>query len=39
MALAVQHSPLLVGKRPIDLLKQERTEEIVEAARTVYEYP
>lgn len=35
----VQRSPLLAGKRPIDLLKQDRAEEVVEAARTVYEYP
>lgn len=35
----VQHSPLLAGRRPIDLLKQDRTEEVVEAARTIYEYP
>jgi hypothetical protein len=35
----VQRSPLLGGKRPIDLLKQDRKDEVVEAARTVYEYP
>lgn len=34
----VQHSPLLGGKRPIDLLKQGRIDKVVEAARTVYEY-
>ncbi|WP_260581989.1 antitoxin Xre/MbcA/ParS toxin-binding domain-containing protein [Sphingopyxis sp. PET50] len=34
----VQHSPLLAGKRPIDLLKQDRKNEVVEAARTVFEY-
>lgn len=35
----VQRSPLLGGKRPVDLLKQGRVEEVVEAAGTVYEYP
>jgi hypothetical protein len=35
----VQQSPLLGNKRPIDLLKQDRKEEVVEAARTVFEYP
>jgi len=35
----VQHSPLLGNKRPIDLLKQDRKNEVVEAARTVFEYP
>jgi len=35
----VQGSPLLGGKRPIGLLKQDRAEEVVEAARAVYEYP
>lgn len=33
----VQPSPLLGGKRPIDLLKQDRQDEVVEAARTVFE--
>lgn len=32
----VQRSPLLRNKRPIDLLKQDRVEEVVEAAWTVY---
>jgi hypothetical protein len=35
----VQRSPLLGNKRPIDLLKQGRIEEVVEAARTVFEHP
>lgn len=35
----VQQSPLLGSKRPIDLLKQDRKDEVVEAARTVFEYP
>jgi len=35
----VQQSPLLGNKRPIDLLKQDRKGEVVEAARTVFEYP
>ena len=35
----VQPSPLLGNKRPIDLLKQDRKEAVVEAARTVFEYP
>lgn len=35
----VQQSPLLGNKRPIDLLKQDRQDEVVEAARTVFEYP
>lgn len=35
----VQQSPLLSGKRPIDRLKQDRKDEVVEAARTVFEYP
>lgn len=35
----VQPSPPLGGKRPIDLLKQDRQDEVVEAARTVFEYP
>src|SRR3546814_20142461 len=30
----VERSPLLAGKRPIDLLKQDRRDEGVEAART-----
>lgn len=35
----VQQSPLLRNKRPIDLLKQDRKDEVVEAARIVFEYP
>lgn len=35
----VQQSPLLANKRPIDLLKQDRRDEVVDAARTVFEYP
>lgn len=35
----VQQSPLLSGKRPIDLLKRDRRDEVVEAARVVFEYP
>lgn len=35
----VHQSPLLGNKRPIDLLKQDRKGEVVEAARTVFEYP
>lgn len=35
----VERSPLLTGKRPIDMLKQDRRDEVVEAARTVFEYP
>ena len=35
----VQQSPLLGSKRPIDLLKQDRKDAVVEAARTVFEYP
>ncbi|ALC11475.1 antitoxin Xre/MbcA/ParS-like domain-containing protein [Sphingopyxis sp. 113P3] len=35
----VQQSPLLGNMRPIDLLKRERKDEVVEAARTVFEYP
>lgn len=35
----VQQSPLLANKRPIDLLKQDRRGEVVEAARTVFEHP
>jgi hypothetical protein len=35
----VQQSPLLGNKRPIDLLKQDRRDKVVEAARTVFEYP
>jgi hypothetical protein len=35
----VQASPLLGGKRPIDLLKQDRRREVVEAARTVFDRP
>jgi hypothetical protein len=35
----VQPSPLLGNKRPIDILKQGRIDKVVEAARTVYEYP
>lgn len=35
----VQQSPLLGNKRPVDLLKQDRRDEVVEAARTVFEYP
>ncbi len=35
----VQPSPLLGSKRPIELLKQDRRDEVVEAARTVFEYP
>lgn len=32
-------SPLLGNKRPIDLLKQDRSREVVEAARTVFDRP
>ena len=35
----VQESPLLGNKRPIDLLKQDRKDEVMDAARTVFEYP
>lgn len=35
----VQHSPLLAGKRPIDLLRQERKDAVVDAARTVFAHP
>jgi len=35
----VQPSPLLANKRPIDLLKQDHKDEVVEAARTVFGYP
>lgn len=35
----VQQSPLLKNKRPIDLLKQDHKDEVVEAARIVFEYP
>ena len=35
----VQSSPLLGGKRPIDLLKQDRRQEVVAAARTVFDHP
>ncbi|WP_041393299.1 antitoxin Xre/MbcA/ParS-like domain-containing protein [Sphingobium sp. SYK-6] len=35
----VQQSPLLANKRPIDLLKQDRRDEVVEAAWTVFEHP
>jgi hypothetical protein len=35
----VQRSPLLGNKKPIDLLKQDRTGEVLEAARIVFEYP
>lgn len=35
----VQNSPLLSGKRPIDMLKQDRVEDVVEAARTVFDHP
>lgn len=33
----VQRSPLLGNKRPIDLLKRDRIDDVVEAARTVYQ--
>ena len=33
----VQRSPLLGNARPIDLLKQDRIDDVVDAARTVYE--
>ena len=33
----VQHSPLLANKRPIDLLKRDRVEEVVEGARTIFD--
>lgn len=36
---SVQPSPLLGGKRPIDLLKQDRVEDFVEAAQTVFAHP
>lgn len=35
----VQRSPLLRNKRPIDILKQGRKGEVIEAARTVFDYP
>lgn len=35
----VNPSPLLGDKRPIDLLKQDRRKEVVEAARTVFDRP
>lgn len=35
----VQQSPLLSNKRPIALLKQDRKDKVVEAARTIFEYP
>ena len=35
----VQPSPLLGNKRPIDLLRQARIDDVVEAAGTVFEYP
>lgn len=35
----VKPSPLLSNKRPIDLLKQDRSREVVEAARTVFDRP
>lgn len=35
----VQQSPLLGNQRPIDLLKQDRKDEVVGAARNVFEYP
>jgi hypothetical protein len=35
----VNPSPLLGDKRPIDLLKQDRPKEVVEAARTVFDRP
>ena len=35
----VQQSPLLGNKRPVDLLKQDRKDEVVRAAQTVFEYP
>ena len=35
----VKPSPLLGDKRPIDLLKQDRRLEVVEAARTVFDRP
>lgn len=33
----VKSSPLLGNKRPIDLLKQDRRQEVVDAARTVFD--
>jgi hypothetical protein len=35
----VNPSPLLDNKLPIDLLKQERTRDVVDAARTVFDRP
>lgn len=35
----VQNSPLLSNKRPIDMLKQDRVKDVVEAARTVFDHP
>lgn len=35
----VKPSPLLGDKRPIDLLKQDRRQEVVDAARTVFDRP
>ncbi len=35
----VHNSPLLAGKRPIDVLKQDRVEDVVDAARTVFDHP
>ncbi|MDB5737918.1 MAG: hypothetical protein JWO65_1586 [Sphingomonas bacterium] len=35
----VKPSPLLGNKRPIDLLKQDRRQEVVEAARIVFDRP
>lgn len=35
----VKPSPLLGNKRPIDLLKQDRGQEVVDAARTVFDRP
>ncbi len=35
----VKPSPLLGDKRPIDLLKQDRRQEVVRAARTVFDRP
>ena len=35
----VQSSPLLGDKRPIDLLKQDRRQDVVEAARAVFDRP
>lgn len=34
----VQESPLLRSKRPIDLLRQDRKDDVVEAARTVFDH-